>query len=129
MKWLCKVLQIIFISLFQAAGEIISGVLQLPIPGSIVGLLLLFLFLQYKWFKIEWIELGASLLITDMMLFFIPSAAGIIQYKTILGLQGIKIMLVIALSTLLVMIFTGGTAELLSKLRKGGKNGNSPSNH
>ncbi|MFD0049711.1 CidA/LrgA family protein [Actinomycetes bacterium NPDC127524] len=128
MKWLCKVPQIIFISLFQAAGEILSGVLKLPIPRSIVGLLLLFLFLQFKWIKIEWVELGASLLITEMMLFFIPSAAGIIQYKSILGIQGIKIMLVIALSTLLVMIFTGGTAELLSKLRKDGKNGDSSSN-
>ncbi|WP_419880899.1 CidA/LrgA family protein [Peribacillus sp. B-H-3] len=56
MKWIKKVLQIIFISLFLAAGEILSGFLHFPIPGSIVGLLLLFLFLQLKWIKIKWVE-------------------------------------------------------------------------
>ena len=35
--------------LFQLAGEVLSQVLRLPIPGPVVGLALLFLFLSFSW--------------------------------------------------------------------------------
>nr|WP_235425187.1 CidA/LrgA family protein [Heyndrickxia ginsengihumi] len=50
--------------------------------------------------------------------FFVPSAVGVMKYKQMLGLEGVKIFLIIILSTIVVMIFTGFTAEILSKLRK-----------
>ncbi|MCL6710161.1 CidA/LrgA family protein [Priestia aryabhattai] len=97
-------------------GNFLSTYLHLP--GSVLGLLLLFLLLQVKIVKVEWVELGAALLLAQLLLFFIPSSVGIMQYKQFIGFQGAKIILVIILSTAVVMASTGLSSKFLSKLRK-----------
>lgn len=61
-----------------------TSLLHLKIPGSILGIALVFLLLQIKVLKLEWIDLGAKWLLSEMLLFFIPPAAGMIQYQTLL---------------------------------------------
>jgi holin-like protein len=116
-------MQVCFLYILLIIGNFLSSVLHLPIPGSIIGLFLLFLLLSLKMIKVAWVDLGATWLLSELLLFFVPSAVGIVQYKQIMGIQGIKIVLVIILSTLVVMAFTGLSAEILSKFRRGGKRG------
>ncbi|WNB92620.1 CidA/LrgA family holin-like protein [Bacillus sp. NEB1478] len=115
---LIRVLQVGILIFFYLIGNAITKYLHLPIPGSIVGLILLFLLLQFKVVKLEWVELGATFLLSELLLFFVPSAVGIIQYEKILSVYGIKLVLVIVLSTIAVMACTGLSSELFSKLRK-----------
>lgn len=129
LKLLIMFSQICFLFVFQIIGSLISGMLKLPIPGSILGLVLLFILLQLKIVKISWVDIGAKWLLADMVLFFVPSAVGIIQYKNILELQGIKIMLVIVLSTIFVMAFTGLSAEILTKRGEKRKYGTNTIHH
>lgn len=91
----------------------------MPIPGSILGLGLLFLLLQFKIVKLEWIELGAGLLLSELLLFFIPSAIGVINYDTLFGIQGMKVIAVIAGSGIVVMLATGFIAEWFGHRKKG----------
>jgi holin-like protein len=123
LKLLIMFLQICFLCVFQVIGTFFSAMFRLPIPGSIVGLVLLFLLLQLKIVKVSWVDIGANWLLAEMVLFFVPSAVGVIQYKKILEFQGIKIMLVIVLSTIFVMAFTGLSAEILARRKKGRKYG------
>lgn len=110
-------IQISFFILFSLIGNFLVQVTHLKIPGSIVGLLLLFVLLQLRIIKLKWIDIGASWLLSEMILFFIPAAVGIIQYKGLIAQDGIRILLVITLSTLVVMAFTGLLTELLYRKR------------
>lgn len=71
----------------------------------------LFIGLQLKWIKLKWVETGAAWLLAELLLFFIPSAVGIVNYEEILNMKGIETVLLIAVSTFIVMGATGFTAE------------------
>jgi holin-like protein len=120
MNFLKIILQIAFLVLLNSVGNVISRVLHLPIPGSIVGLIILFLLLQFKIIKVEWINKGASWLLAELILFFIPSAVGVINYQKAIGSQWGRLVAVIVLGTLTVMAFTGLTAQFVAKRGKEG---------
>ncbi|WP_429889196.1 CidA/LrgA family protein [Heyndrickxia ginsengihumi] len=118
MIWIKRIIQICFLYVLFMIGNFIATSFHISIPGSIIGLVILFVLLQSKIIRVEWVDLGANWLIAELLLFFVPSAVGVMKYKQMLGLEGVKIFLIIILSTIVVMIFTGFTAEILSKLRK-----------
>jgi holin-like protein len=120
MNLIVIILQICFLTVLYWVGNLITKYLDIPLPGSIVGLIILFLLLQIKVVKIEWIERGAMWLLAELLLFFIPSAVGIVNYQQVISSQGDKLITVIVLSTLTVMAFTGITAQFISKRMKGG---------
>ena len=119
MKIVNSIVQIGYLYVILFVGNSIARLLHLPIPGSIIGLVLLFLLLQFHIIKLEWIELGAGLLLSELLLFFIPSAIGVIDYTALFGVQGVKAVLVIVLSAIVVMFSTGFTAQLLGQRKKG----------
>lgn len=88
--------------------------LHLPVPGSILGIVLLFLMLQFKVIKLEWVDLGAKWLLAEMLLFFIPPVVGVMEYKELMLANGLRIAAVILLSILAVMVVTGVLAEKLT---------------
>ncbi|WP_017470868.1 CidA/LrgA family protein [Amphibacillus jilinensis] len=96
---------IIHIFLFLAIG--LKAIVPIPLPTSIVGLLLLFSALFFNVIKLEWVEQGGRWLMAELLLFFIPSAVGIVNYDELAGVQGLVIVLVIAISTIIVVGITG----------------------
>lgn len=117
-KLLNIILQIGLLFAFSIIGNGISSYLHLPISGSIIGIFLVLLCLKCKMIKLKWIEDGANWLLAILLLFFIPSAVGIIQYKDVIQSSGMRLFVVISLSTICVMASTGWIAELIRK-RKG----------
>jgi holin-like protein len=83
-----------------------------PIPGGVIGLALLLLAFAFGWVKPAALQLGAGLLLAEMLLFFIPALMSLLDYGTLLRTEGWRIMLVIGVSTLLVMVVTAFTVEL-----------------
>lgn len=119
MARLLKVLgQILFFVLISYLMNGLASLLHLKIPGSILGIALVFLLLQTKILKLEWVDLGAKWLLAEMLLFFIPPAAGMIQYQTLLLSNGFRILLVVACSTVTVMVCAGLLTERLAKLKE-----------
>ena len=83
---------------------------------------LLFLALQYKIVRLEWVEDGADLLIRDLLLFFIPPAVGIMQYTNLFGVLGSKLIGAVAISILIVLwIISLCTVLVMRARRKGWK--------
>lgn len=115
MKFLKIILQIGIIYSYLFLGESLVTFLKLPIPGSIIGLALLFTSLYFKWIKLTWVDGGAKFLTAELLLFFIPSAVGIVNYQSIISLVGIKIIVIIFISTIFVMVATGLVADFLEK--------------
>ncbi|MBB3109720.1 holin-like protein [Paenibacillus phyllosphaerae] len=88
--------------------------LHIPIPGSILGMLLVFTLLQLRILPRRYVEDGAGWLIATMLLFFIPPAVGIISYRQLLASSGVQIALVIALGTVVVMVCSGLVAQRIA---------------
>src|SRR5690625_512825 len=71
---------IIILYSFYLLGNWIQISLNLFIPGSVIGMILLFILLLIKGVKLTWVEEGATFLINNLALFFIPATVGIIDY-------------------------------------------------
>ncbi|ASK63774.1 murein hydrolase regulator LrgA [Virgibacillus phasianinus] len=116
-KWILAIPQISLIMVFTCLGKLIVNLFPLHIPGSIVGLVLLFLSLQLGWIKLNWVETGAALLFSEMMLFFVPAVVGVMNYPWLIGMKGLLVLLVVFSGTALVMISTGVVSSSLLKPR------------
>ena len=76
----------IFIVLFFfALGELVGWLVNGFIPGSVIGMMLLFTALCLKWVKPERIKPVARFLCDNMALFFVPAGVGIVNALDILS--------------------------------------------
>lgn len=96
----------------------IAAWLAWPIPGGVIGMALLLLGFALGWVKPAALQMGAGLLMAEMLLFFIPALMSLLDYGALLRDDGWRILLVIAVSTLMVMLVTAFTVELAVRLRR-----------
>jgi len=113
-----SVLQIILLFFISIAMNWLANRLHLPIPGSILGIIVIFALLKLNVIKLTWIERGANLLLAELLLFFIPSAVGIMKYFPLLESDGIRILAVVIFSTFIVMLSSGLIASRITKRRE-----------
>ena len=55
-----------------ALGELIIYLTGIKIPSSIIGMLLLTLFLKMKWIKLQWVQGMSDFLVANLGFFFVP---------------------------------------------------------
>lgn len=89
-----------------------------PIPGGVVGMVLLLLAFAMGAIKPAALQMGAGLLMAEMLLFFIPALMSLLDYGGLMRDDGWRILLVIGVSTLMVMLVTAFTVELVVRLRR-----------
>lgn len=116
-RWLVKaVLQICFLIVFFLIGEQLQQWFNLVVPGSLIGLILLFTCLSFKIIKMEWINVGAAFLLMIMPLFFIPSMTGLMDYGQLFLHQGIFIIIDIVVSAFVIFFVSGWAVQQLIKV-------------
>lgn len=103
-------------ALFLLGGQIASW-LGWPIPGGVMGLALLLILFASGVLKPAMLQLGAGWLMAEMLLFFIPALMSLLDYGALIREEGWRILLVIAVSTLMVMVVTAMTVELVCRWR------------
>lgn len=103
-------------TLFLLGGQIASW-LGWPIPGGVMGLALLLILFASGVLKPATLQLGAGWLMAEMLLFFIPALMSLLDYGALIREEGWRILLVIAVSTLMVMIVTAMTVEMVCRWR------------
>jgi putative effector of murein hydrolase LrgA (UPF0299 family) len=105
--------------IFQLAGEVLSRGLALPVPGPVLGLVLLFLALQ------TWRRLGrpgspkvgaeagagdlgrvADGLLQNLALLFVPAGVGVVQHLGLLEAYGVAFAVVLVGSTAITLVVT-----------------------
>ena len=112
--WSIILLQILGLFVFSFLGDAISSFLKLPIPGSIVGLVLLFLCLYFKIIPEKLIKEGAGFVLVILPL-FIPATVGVIQYPEFLSGKGAVLIGIVMVSTFLTMIVAGYTSQRIEQ--------------
>ncbi|KEO83252.1 CidA/LrgA family protein [Tumebacillus flagellatus] len=121
MKVLRVVWQVLLLTVLNEAGGWVVQALQIPIPGSLIGLFLLFALLKSKVIRVEWVEAGATFLLAEMLLFFIPSSVQIVDFGAVVQKSGVQLLLVIVFSTATVMAVVGLVTEKIVRWKKGGR--------
>ncbi|BCA30698.1 CidA/LrgA family protein [Metapseudomonas otitidis] len=105
---------VVLITLYLLGGQIAAW-LAWPIPGGVIGLGLLLAAFASGRVQPAALQLGAGLLMAEMLLFFIPALMSLLDYGALLRSEGWRILLVIGVSTLLVMLATALTVELVCR--------------
>lgn len=110
--------QICILYIFTFIGSAIQDFFHLIIPGSIIGLILLFICLCLKIVPVKLIENGASFLLSILMLLFVPTTVGIMSYPSLLSIHGAILFLAVLLSTIFSIAATGLSSQFFEKKAK-----------
>ena len=102
-------------------GEIMKYFIPLPIPGSIYGLILMFVLLLTKAIKVEHVKETGEFLIEIMPLMFIPAGVGLITSWSQLQSFLVPLLVITVVSTFVVMIVTGKVTDFLISKKEGKK--------
>ncbi|GEN35518.1 MULTISPECIES: CidA/LrgA family protein [Aneurinibacillus] len=106
--------QVLLLYILSEIGNFIVEISRLPLPGNLVGMLLLFLLLITKMIPLHWVSEGSSLLLKHLSLFFIPVAVGLMSYKDLFLHQGWIFFLCILLSLWIGMYATGKVSQTIA---------------
>ena len=107
--------QFLIILVINFVGVIIQNVFHLPLPGTILGMLILFVLLWTKVLKVESIEKVCDFLILNMIIFFLPPAVELLEYMALLKTGFLKIIILLIATTVITMIVTGKTVDFCIK--------------
>ena len=97
-------------------SEFISKSLHLPIPGNILGMLLLLFLLCTKVVKVEMIDKVSTFLLDHLAFFFIPAGVGIITAYNVLRGNTIKLLTIAIVSTFVIMAISGVVVQWVINL-------------
>lgn len=100
-----------------ALGELIVYLTGIKLPSSIVGMLLLALFLKLGWVKLHWVQGMSDFLVANLGFFFIPPGVALMLYFDVITAQFWPIVIATIVSTALVLAVTGWVHQLTRKIK------------
>lgn len=107
---------LIYICLY--AGIAIASLLPITIPGSIIGMLILFVLLSLQILPAKWVKPSCHLLIRYMALLFVPIGVGVMQYVDVIKQQFGPVVVSCFISTLVVFVVVSLSSQLVHGERK-----------
>lgn len=104
-----------------ALGELVIWLTHIPLPSSILGMLLLTLFLKLGIIRLEWVKGLSDFLVANIGFFFVPPGVAIMLYFDVIKAELWPIVTASAVSTVLVLAVTGWVHQLCGRAK--GKEG------
>ncbi|WP_394238977.1 CidA/LrgA family protein [Niallia oryzisoli] len=109
------ILQLFFIWLIYAISDFIVSFLDLPVPASVFGMILLFLLLVSGIIKVQHIDKAATFFNKHLAFFFIPFAVGLMNYGGLIRASGIQLLIMIVVSSTIGLLVTSGLTQFLAR--------------
>lgn len=110
--------EVFYILFFYFTGEFISYWINGFVPGSVIGMMLLFTALVFKKVKPERVKRISRLLTDTMGLFFVPAGVGLMTSFGIISQHWFVIVTVSVISTILVIATVALIQQKLGKEKK-----------
>ena len=98
-----------------ALGELIVYLTGIKLPSSIIGMLLLTLFLKLKWVKLHWVQGLSDFLVANLGFFFVPPGVALMLYFDVIKAEFIPIVVSTVISTILVLVSTGWVHQYIRR--------------
>lgn len=95
------------------AGNFIVAWAALPVPGSVVGMVLMTLSLRAGLIDVSRVMPASDLLLRHMALFFVPPGVALMLYFDLLATEWPAIVVAAIVSTFVVLVVVGWTAQKL----------------
>lgn len=106
------------LAVFAWAADWLARALDLPIPGNVLGIVVLFLLLSTGLVKEGWINEAASFLLRHLVFFFVPIAVGLMNWGGVFYDYGWVLLAAIVVSTALPLFVVGWLAGALRRPEK-----------
>ncbi|WP_335868914.1 CidA/LrgA family protein [Bacillus sp. 2205SS5-2] len=117
-KWWMIIGQMAFLSGLYEFGVFLVQHFSLPIPGNVLGMVLLLLLLAAGVVKVEWIEETCTLLLKHMAFFFVPISVGIMTLGGLIKQSGSILLLILLFSTSIGLIATGASSQYVARKKE-----------
>lgn len=99
-------------------GDLIHDFTGIPVPGNILGMLILLLLLCLKIVKLEQIREISDFFLKRLAFFFLPPAIGLMLVGDDVKSQWPLLLFLCIIITIITMAATGWTVQLLNKKSK-----------
>ena len=104
-------------------GVLITDITGVPIPGNVIGMVILFLLLYLKVIKVEQISTISNFFLEHLAFFFIPAGVGLISSFSVIKNIWLQLLIVCFVTTAITMICTGLVVQKIANKKEGDKNG------
>ena len=104
---------------FQLVGETVVQLSGIPVPGPVIGMILLFLVLRWRGVLPDALRVTAETLLSHLSLLFVPAGVGIIQHGARLAEEWLALSVALVLSTLIAIAVTALVMQALIHRRDG----------
>lgn len=102
-------------------GHLFQKITNFPIPGTVMGLVILLICLLTGIVKVHMIEDVSQFFLDNLAFFFVPGGVGLMASLGLIKDSWLPILLVIVLSTMVVIVVTGLTVQSLNNRKKRGE--------
>jgi holin-like protein len=114
---------LIILLMYLLMGEFVAHLLSWPVPGSVVGMILLFITLLLRGGISTDLKASSNEILPYLPLFIVPASVGIVNFMGILQQQGLALLTAILVSLLVGIPVCGLLAQwLIKKQLKASKN-------
>ncbi|MDX1634180.1 MAG: CidA/LrgA family protein [Marinobacter sp.] len=101
--------------IYQLVGEITVRFLGLPVPGPVLGMVMLFVTLMLRGRVDESVDSAATGLLSHLSLLFVPAGVGMMVHFGRIADEWLPILITLLLSTVLTMAATAGIMQLTGR--------------
>ncbi|MBU3013286.1 CidA/LrgA family protein [Poseidonibacter lekithochrous] len=105
---------IITLLVFQFLGECISILFSLLVPGPVIGMVLLLIFLIIRKSSFHSLDNSVGILLKYLPLLFIPAAMGIITQIDLISKEFFAIFIALVFGTLIALAFSAKLMDYLT---------------
>lgn len=103
-----------YILFFWLVGNALSYLIGGYVSGNIIGMVLLFLSLRFRWVKAERVRPAARFLLGTMALFFVPFGVGLMVSYEAIAQNWVAIVVASLVSTAVVLVVVGRSFQWLN---------------
>jgi holin-like protein len=112
------IFQLAILLLLNEVGKLIVKFTHFPLPGNVMGMLLLFILLWTGVVRLQWVDVASGFLIKHLSFFFIPISVGLMTLGSVFIKSGLGLITALVISTLLGIIVSGTLSQALVKRKE-----------
>lgn len=101
---------------YQLVGEVSTRLLHLPVPGPVLGMVLLFITLLLRNSMEQVVEPAASALLSHLSLLFVPAGVGVMVHMGRMGDAWLPIVMALVVGTLITLAVTAWVMQGMQRL-------------
>lgn len=101
--------QVFWIFLMALLGQITATLIApiIAVPGSVLGMLYLFIALQMGWLRLDQVKQVGDFLTGNMSILFVPAGVGLMTVFDVLGAVWWQLALILLITIVSLMVFAG----------------------